>query len=203
MALTIYGSPRSRTMRTLWLAEELGLEYEHVPVAWDDPWLKSPEFLRLNPAGAIPTIDHDGFGLGESLAINLYLAKTFGQTHACPLYPSDAKSEAEAWRWTLWAQVHLEPWVRRDGGQPVYHGAFADVALADAHKALDHLDMVLVARDWLVGDHFMIADLNVACVLSPSRVAPLDMAGHGPTGAWLARCYGRPAALVTRTRFAG
>ena len=203
LALTIYGSPRSRTMRTLWMAEELGLDYEHVPIAWDDPWLKSPEFLRLNPAGTIPTIDHDGFGLGESLAINLYLAKTFGSTHSDALYPSDAKAEGEVWRWTLWAQAHLEPWIRRDGGKPVYSGAFADIALADAHKALGHLDTVLAAREWLVGDYFTIADLNVACVLSPSRVAPINMGDHGRTRDWLARCYGRSAALATRARFAG
>ena len=41
MTLKIYGSPRSRTMRTLWIAEELQLDYEHIPVAWDDPWLES------------------------------------------------------------------------------------------------------------------------------------------------------------------
>ena len=202
MALTIYGSPRSRTMRTLWLAEELGVDYEHVPVAWDDPWLKSAEFLRLNPAGAIPTIDHDGFGLGESLAINLYLAKTFGSTHADGLYPADPRAEARTWRWTLWAQAHLEPWVRRDGGKAVYGGDFAVIAAADAHKAISHLDTALATREWLVDRHFTIADLNVACVLSPSRVAPLDMTGHGETSAWLARCYGRPAALAVRARFA-
>jgi glutathione S-transferase len=60
MALTIYGSPRSRTMRVLWMAAELDLEFEHDPVAFDDPWLKSDEFLQLNPAGAIPTIEDDG-----------------------------------------------------------------------------------------------------------------------------------------------
>ena len=54
MALTIYGSPRSRTMRTLWMATELGLDYEHAPHEWDSPLLRSPEFLALNPAGAIP-----------------------------------------------------------------------------------------------------------------------------------------------------
>jgi glutathione S-transferase len=64
MALTIYGSPRSRTMRTLWIAEELGLKYQHVPVTWDDPWLKTAEFLKINPAGTVPAIDHDGFRLG-------------------------------------------------------------------------------------------------------------------------------------------
>ena len=203
MALTIYGSSRSRTMRTLWIAEELGLEDEHVPVAADDPWLKTEGFRRVNPLGTIPAIDHDGFCLGESLAINLYLARTFGSSGSEPLYPVDEKMEAEAWRWTLWAQAHLEPWVRRDGGKPVYSGDFADVALADAHKALGRLDAVLAARDWLACDRFTIADLNVACVLSPSRVAAIDMRDHGPARDWLARCYGRPAALATRARFAG
>ena len=75
MTLTIYGSPRSRTMRVLWAAAELGLDYVHVPVPFDDPQLKSAGFLRLNPAGAVPTIVDDGFALSESLAINLYLAK--------------------------------------------------------------------------------------------------------------------------------
>ncbi len=49
MPLAIYGSPRSRTMRVLWVAAELGLEYEHVPLAFDDPALKAPAFLKLNP----------------------------------------------------------------------------------------------------------------------------------------------------------
>lgn len=203
MVLTIYGSPRSRTMRTLWMAEELGLDYEHIAVAWDDPWLKSPDFLRLNPLGAVPTIDHDGFSLGESLAINLYLAKTFGATEPEPLYPGDAQSEAQVWRWTLFAQAHLEPWVRRDGGRPVYKGVMGEFALAEAHSGLRQLDAYLTAHDWLVGDHFTVADANVACVLSPSRTGPLDMAVHQPTVAWLARCYGRPAAVAARARFAG
>lgn len=203
MVLTIYGSPRSRTMRTLWMAEELGLDYEHVAIGWDDPWLKTPEFLRLNPIGAVPTIDHDGFSLGESLAINLYLAKTFGSTGSVPLYPSDSRSEAEAWRWTLYAQAHLEPWVRRDGGRPVYEGVMAEFALAEAHSALWRLDAFLTTREWLVADRFTIADFNVACVLSPSRTGPLDMADHQPTLAWLSRCYGRPAAVAARAKFAG
>ena len=189
-------------MRTLWMAEELGLDYEHVAVGWDDPWLKNPEFLRLNPAGAVPTIDHDGFGLGESLAINLYLAKTFGATGSSPLYPGDPRSEAEMWRWTLFAQAHLEPWVRRDGGRPVYEGPMAEFALAEVHKALGLLDAVLTSREWLVGDHFTVGDFNVACVLSPSRTGPLDMVDHQPTVAWLSRCYGRQAAVSARARFA-
>ena len=203
MALTIFGSPRSRTMRTLWMAEELGLKYEHVSIDWQDPRLKTPEFLRHNPVGAVPAIDHDGFGLGESLAINLYLAKTFGSKGSKPLYPDDPRSEAEVWRWTLFAQAHLEPWVRRDGGKPVYKGDLAGFALAEAHTALAHLDATFSKREWLVCDYFTVADFNVACILSPSRTTPLDMTDHQPTLAWLSRCYGRPAAISARARFAG
>lgn len=202
MALTIYGSARSRTMRTLWMVEELGLDYDHVPVAWDDPWLKTPEFLKINPAGAVPAIDHDGFRLGESLAINLYLAKAFGSSGTAPLYPATPQTEAIAWRWSLWAQQHLEPWVRRDGGKPVYSGSAADFAMAEAHKGLNHLDAALEDRKWLAADHFSIADLNVACVLSPSRWSALDMGRHVPTADWLQRCYGRPAARAIRAKFA-
>ena len=189
-------------MRTLWMAEELGLDYRHLPIAWEDPWLKSAEFLRLNPAGAVPTIDHDGFGLGESLAINLYLAKTFGSTGRSPLYPSDPKAEAQTWRWTLFAQANLEPWVRRDGGRPVYEGALAEFALVEAHRALAQLDAFLADNEWLVGEDFTVADFNVACVLSPSRTGSLDMTAHGPTMAWLSRCYARPAAIRARAKFA-
>src|SRR5580704_13221482 len=111
MALIIHGSSRSRTMRVLWMAAEVGVEFEHDPVAFDDPRLKSPEFLSLNPAGAIPTIEDDGFALPESLAINLYLAKRYARGR---LYPEAPEDEAQVWRWSLWAQGQLEPWLMRD-----------------------------------------------------------------------------------------
>src|ERR1700733_12295133 len=161
MTLTIYGSPRSRTLRVLWAAAELGLDYVHVPLASDDPKLKSAEFLKLNPAGAVPTIvDDDGFALSESLAINLYLAKTYG---AGTLYPPTPQGEAQAWRWTLWAQGHLEPWVQGDVALAKLHAAIGEKARAVVEPALALLDRTLDDRAWLVGEGFSVADLNVAC----------------------------------------
>jgi glutathione S-transferase len=199
MALTIYGSPRSRTLRVLWTAAELGLDYEHVPLAFDDPALKSAEFLKLNPAGAIPTIVDDGFALSESLAINLYLAKTYG---AGSLYPLTPHGEAQAWRWTVWAQGHLEPWVQGDALLAKLHASMGENARPVVESALGLLDRTLDDRSWLIGDGFSVADLNVACVLSPSRTARLDLSPFPQVHAWLARCYARPAAVATRTRFA-
>jgi len=188
-------------MRTLWAAAELGLAHDHVPVAWNDPVLKQPAFLALNPAGAIPTIVDDGFALGESLAINLYLGRKYGGAGAQPLYPTDPRDEAEVWRWSLWAQAHLEPWVQRDARFEALRVSAADTLEAAVQAGLAILERALSGCDWLVGAHFTIADLNVAGVLSPSRARALDLGPHPKTAAWLARCYDRPAARATRLRF--
>lgn len=201
MALTIYGSPRSRTMRVLWMATELGLEYTHVPHGFDDPVLKQPEFLALNPAGAIPTIVDDGFPLSESLAINLYLSKKYGRGEPTRLYPSTPQGEADAWRWSLWAQGHLEPWVQKDRLLADLIEAIGDRARGMIESALSVLERALDERAWLGGEHFGVADLNVAGVLSPSRSTPLDLSRYARVAGWLERSYSRPAARAVRRRF--
>ena len=190
MALTIHGSARSRTMRVLWMATELGLEFEHDPIAFDDPGLKSPEFQRLNPAGAIPTLEDGDFALPESLAINLCLAKRYGLGR---LYPTSLEGEAQVWRWSLWAQGQLEPWLMRDAlladlraavatlSAPVVVGALGDAGAGAGGP-----------RTWLIGGSFTVADLNVAAVLSPSRAEHLDLAPY-PSGRRLAGALLRPA----------
>ena len=61
MALKIYGIPRSRAFRTLWMAKELGLDYENLPISTGGTETRTPDFLKLNPNGHIPAIDDDGF----------------------------------------------------------------------------------------------------------------------------------------------
>ena len=200
MALTIHGSARSRTLRVLWMAEELGLDYAHNPIAFDDPALKSPAFLRLNPAGAIPTSEDDGFALAESLAINLYLAKKHSLGG---LSPATLEGEAQAWRWSLWAQGQLEPWVMRDALLADLRAAAAPHVAPVIAAALATLERAPADRAWLLGGAFTVADLNVAAVLSPSRSSRLDLAPYPRVAGWLARCYGRPAAVAARARYAG
>jgi len=199
MALTIYGTPRSRTMRVLWTAAELGLAYEHVPLAVDDPWLKSPEFLAINPAGAIPAIVDGGFALAESMAINLYLARRYAPGL---LYPDSLEGEADAWRWSLWAQGQLEPWVMQDARLADLRAAATAAMSQEVERALRLLDATLAGRSFLLGDAFSVADLNVAGVLSPSRASKLDLRPRAHVRAWLERCYGRPAAVAARQRHA-
>lgn len=201
MALTIYGSARSRTMRTLWIAAELGLEFDHVPYEWDSPALKTPEFLALNPAGAIPMIVDDGVVVAESMAIALHLAKRHGGSGPEPLYPHGPQAEAEVWRWSLWAQGQLEPWVQQDARLAAFRAEVGAAVQAEVARSLATLERALGARAWLAADHFTVADLNVAGVLSPSRARLLPLAAYPAIGDWLERCYGRPAAQATRKTY--
>jgi glutathione S-transferase len=198
MAMIIHGSSRSRTMLVLWMAAEVGVEFEHDPIAFDDPRLKSDAFLRLNPAGAIPTLEDEGLALSESLAVNLYLAKRYALGS---LYPASLEDEAQVWRWSLWAQGQLEPWLMRDALLANLRAAMADRVGPVIAAALAVLNRALEGRSWLVGEDFTVGDLNVAAVLSPSRAEHLDLSPYPDVAAWLARCYARPAAQATRARF--
>ncbi len=79
MTLKIYGIPRSRAVRTLWMAHEPGIPFDLVEVTPGADGSRKPEYLRLNPNGQVPFIDDDGLILWESLAINLYLARSMAR----------------------------------------------------------------------------------------------------------------------------
>ncbi|HEY3813751.1 MAG TPA: glutathione S-transferase family protein [Caulobacteraceae bacterium] len=201
MTLTLYGSDKSRTRRIFWTLEELGLSYDHDPIGYEDPKLKSPEYLRLNPMGAIPILADGAVVVSESLAINLYICKTYGRHGEAPLYPADAAGEAQAWRWSLWVQGHVEPWIQKDVRTRFLKTLAGPELTALANVELSKLDGVLKDRPWLLGEQFSVADLNVAGVLSPSRTDQMDLSPHPHVADWVARCYARPAAQAVRKRW--
>jgi glutathione S-transferase len=201
MTLILYGSDKSRTRRVLWALEELGLDYEHVPVGYEDPALKTADYLELNPMGAIPILRDGDVVLSESLAIILYLAKAYGRGGPEPLYPDDADGEAQTWRWALWAQGQVEPWIQKDVRTRFLKELAGPELEALRDVELAKLDRVLAGRRWLVGDRFSAADMAVAAVLSPSRTDAMDLSAHPHVADWLKRCYGRPAAQAIRARF--
>src|SRR5229473_4925659 len=103
--LRIYGVARTRAFRALWIAKELGLDYEHIPVEIGQAGARQPEYLAINPNGRLPAIDDGGFTLWESLAITLYLAKKHATGR---LYPTTLAGEAKAWQWSLWAVQEVD-----------------------------------------------------------------------------------------------
>jgi glutathione S-transferase len=157
--------------------------------------LKQPGFLRINPAGTIPAIDDDGFVLGESLAIILYLAKKYGQP---TFYPATLEGEADVWRWALWAHAHFEPWVQGDRLLTETIAAIGALARPFLELSCDHLEKTLAGREWILGDRFGAADLCVGGILSPSRAAKLPLSRYPNLHRWHLRCYHRLAAIAVR-----
>lgn len=204
MGLTIYGTARSRTARVLWMAKELGLAFEHVPLAMGDAALKQPPFLKINPAGRVPAIDDDGFVMAESLAINLYLARKYGDQATPSLAPASLEQEARIWQWSSWAMTDLEgplnlihlhrsffPPEKRDS-------KIAETAEAHVQRPLAMLNSILAESAYLLGERFTVADLNAASVLSASRLSAISMTPFPHVADWAKRCQGRPAALAVQ-----
>ena len=197
MSLTIYGPPQSRSMRTLWIAHELGLEFESDPGFGEDG--ASAALLAVNPMGQVPVIDDDGFLLTESMAINIYLAKKHQK-----LAPKSLEEEAQALRWSFWVMTAVEGTLldalKKSRG---LMGVAQDVAGAKADleslaRPFRVLDAFLADRDYLLGDEFSVADLNVSSVLAWAAPAGVDFADQPNVAAWLSRCLSREAAVRAR-----
>jgi len=194
--IKIYGIHKSRAVRPLWTAEELGIPYELVETHHAGPEVKSAQYLALNPNGQVPTLVDGELVLFESLAIDLYLAKK----HAGGgLWARDAHGEARIFQWTLWAATEAEPlarqWFRHTSFLPAAerNPAMAEAALAELRSRFAVLEHTLQAQDYLTGDRFTVADLNVAAVLQ--RFVLLGGAAYPRALAWHKRCLGRPAAV--------
>jgi glutathione S-transferase len=203
--LTIYGVYRSRASRNIWLADELGVPFRHVPVIQvyrlKDPdapggplHTRSAEFLKVNPNGHIPTIDDDGFVLHESLAINLYLARK----HGGPLAAAKVQEDGLMTMWSLWAANEVEgraltvmanrvtrPAAERDA-------KLADATVAELRAPFAVLDAAL-GQGYLVGKRFTVADVNVAEVMRYAQAAPELFEAAPRVKSWLATCQARPA----------
>ena len=197
--LRIYGIARTRAFRALWMASELGLDYEHIPIETGLAGARKPDYLAINPNGRLPAIDDDGFILWESLAVNLYLAKKHSTGR---LYPATLDGEARTWQWCLWAANEVERGVNiwslhavrlplADRDPSILADALA--VLAPPFKVLDR---ALADRDYLLGGDFTVADLNVAAVVS--RAIEMDLAATPRLAGWLRRCLDRPAARAAQ-----
>ena len=197
-SLKVYGAPKTRTVRTLWMMGELDIPYELVPVTTYDGSNLKPDYLAVNPGGKVPAIDDDGFVLGESMAINLYLAKSYGKA----LYPATPQGEARAWQWSFWAVTEVDKtiidWALHSSVLPEAERdpKRARAARLELERPLEVLEGALKAGPWLVEGRFTVADLNAASVMY--RALWMDLGDKPHARDWLRRCWDRPAARQAR-----
>jgi glutathione S-transferase len=204
MSLKIYGIAASRASRPLWVAHELALAYEHVPVNYQNGGTHTPEFLTLNPNGHIPVVEDDGVVVWESMACALYLAEHYKGPDGLSLAAHNKAESAEILRWTFWAVTECE----KDALTILMHTLvmpadrrkpeLAAEAVRRMAAPLRVIEQHLVGRAYLAGERFTVADIAVASVLAWLRPAPELLAACPATDQWLTRCLARPAQLQVR-----
>ena len=190
----LFGISGSRALRSLWAMEEVGIEYEHLPVSYGAD-SKEASFLSVNPNGRVPALVDGDLQLFESMAINLYLAKTYGDA----LYPRTAAEEALAWQWSVWGLSEIEPLQMQIVVQTFFtpedkrNPKLVEGAKKGLQRPLKVLDAALAGRDWLVGSAFSVADLNLAGVMLLLKMVKFEYSEHDNVQRWADACYARPA----------
>ena len=194
MGVKIYGIPGSRADRSLWAIEETGIEYEHIKTNFGEE-SKANEYLEINPNGRIPALVDGDLKLFESMAINLYLTKHY----AGDLYPTNPSDEAKANQWSVWAISEIEPLQMQIVIQKFFvpkdkqDQGVIDQASKSLIRPLKVLDEALRENEYLLGQSFSVADLNVAGVLLLLKAVKFDFDAFQNASVWLDKCHARPA----------
>ncbi len=193
--LQLYGNPRSRAMRCLWMLEEVGQPYQLVDKSLRADDLHSADYLRLNPNARIPTLVDGEVVLWESMAINLYLA----QKYPGPMHCTEAAVLGHAVQWSFWAMLEVEMLLLHMLEHHVLLAEYArDISVVERNKLLlkkplGILNGALAGRSHIAGDSFTVADLNVASILSWGKIVQLDLSAWPDLKRWLDACLARPA----------
>src|SRR6185295_11491076 len=103
--MKLYGAPPTRALRVIWLLNELGLEYEMLPVDILKGETRKQDFRALNPAAKVPVLVDGSLVLTESAAIQLYLADKNPQAG---FIPDAVEDRAQMYRWIFFLVTEIE-----------------------------------------------------------------------------------------------
>jgi glutathione S-transferase len=175
------------------MLEEVGVPYEYKRVDTRSGQTRSPEYLALYGGGKVPVLRDGDLVLGESIAINFYLA----EKHKPELMPSELEQRARAYQWSLWGVTNLQNellTIMFDAMKPSeQRNADATAAAKGSALALlQFLERSLQGRSYLLGEQFTVADVNLGSVVNLARRTGL-LAELPNTAAWMERLAARPA----------
>jgi len=185
--MKLYEFAPTRSIRVRWTLQELGLMFEPVTVNLMTGENRTPEFLKLNPAGKLPVLVDGDTVLTESIAIVLYLGEKFPDKG---LVPKDRRHRAELMRWLLFTTTELEQplWriARHTALYPAEKRLPAEIALARD----DFAAMATIAEDHMRDREFVLAyTLDWAETANALHDCP-------SLAAYVDRMYARPRAAM-------
>jgi glutathione S-transferase len=190
--ITVHHLDNSKSQRILWLLEELGLDYD-IKFYKRVQGFAPPEMREIHPLGKSPSVEIDGRVMAESGAIVEYIVQRYGDGK---LAPDPASGEYGQYLEML---HYAEGSASMPVVFPLFMGAFGvqnesfqAYAAAQIALHLDYISGVLAGRDYLLGDRFSAADLQLAFILQMAR-GQGALADRPELGAYLSRLEARPA----------
>jgi len=168
--LKIWGAGTVRTLRPIWVAEELGLEYKLYPIGPRTGETQTDEFTDLNPKQKIPFLEHDDVKLSESLTICRYLQNAFPSEKFSS--PKDLITQAKEDEWCNYIYGEIDETalyvMRRHYDLTEIYGD-APVAVEVCRNHLNHhftvIDEYLKQNKTLLKDGFGLADIMLISCL--------------------------------------
>ncbi|WP_417771506.1 glutathione S-transferase family protein [Stappia sp.] len=194
---TVFGFPRTRTMRVIWMLEELGVAYELVP-----SMPQSAEIREMSPLGKVPLLQDGSVVLRDSVAICQYLADKHGKlTHPAGTlerarqdgFTQFVIDEIDGALWTAAKNTFANPPDRR--APEVKRVCMAEFAIA-----LDRLAQMLDGQPYLMGHTFTLPDLLVGHCAGWAEAARFPLPDSGPVADYIARTRARPAFAAAAKR---
>lgn len=192
--MKLYMNPASPNVRRVRLtAAVLGLTLEEQALDFMKGEHKSPEYLKLNPNGAVPTLVDGNYVLSESRAIMQYLAS---KKPEAGLLPKDEPGRANVTHWQFWDSSHFSPncgtlafqrVIKKRFGMGEPDEAKIEEALGGFRRYAAVLNQTLEGKQFIVGNALTLADLTVACSLMYSEPSGAPVAEFPNVQAWFAR----------------
>ena len=197
MRLQLYFSPGTSARVPLIALEECAVPFETVLVKIAAGEHKSPEYLRLNPKGKVPTLLVDGRPLTENIAILGFLARSFPGAGLLPL-AGDAWSEAQVNADLSWCASTIHPIVTRivlpmlvcDHQQGIRRAW--EQAIAAIRSPFDLIERRLQSQRWMLGDYSLV-DAFVYWIWDQAAIGGFTGSAYPRIGEHAARVEQRPS----------
>jgi glutathione S-transferase len=192
--MKLYYSPGACSLADHIALEWIGQPYEAIRMSRNE--LKAPAYLKINPAGAVPAFEQDGWVLTQNAAILNYLADSFPQAGLGG--DGTPRGRAEVNKWLALVNSDIHPTFHPLFGSTAYLG---DEALVDKSKdaartklrgLFERVDAQLAGKDWISGNR-SIADPYLYVVSRWAKAQGIDLAGLDNLARFVARMEADPA----------
>jgi glutathione S-transferase len=189
--MRLFWAPNTRSMRALWMLEEIGAPYERVLVDLKSGAQHRPDYHAINPMEKVPALQDGAACVAESGAIIAYLAEKFPESGLAP--PVGAPTRGRYLQWLFFSGGCIEGAIAEKFTKvqmPEYMAGFGSF-----DKVFNVLEEVLTSTPYLLGEKFSAADVLIGADLH-FTINVFKMLEPRPVFAsYLERCQSRPAFL--------